>query len=223
MVLPEAVPATGIRPALDALYVYGFHDALGVVVRVPYEKVSERAELPLPVNGTVVAVATEDRRPGATVAMEGWTTPLLAYAYSPQTHSFADTGLQPRSPVDMSAITSREVLAPSPDGTMVPLSILYRKDLTMDGSNPTLLDAYGAYGITFAPDFEVTLPFASYVYVVPLAVVSRSRESYAYVVNPAPAPVVVCVSRLPTPSYVNPFAYVSGPVTFSLVSRAIES
>jgi prolyl oligopeptidase len=163
VVVPEsslilsAQRGTGIRPALDALYVYGFHDALSVVVRVPYEKVSQRAELPLPVNGTVVAVATEDRRPGATVVMEGWTTPQLAYAYSPQTHSFADTGLQLRSPVDMSAITSKEVLAPSADGTMVPLSILYRKDLAMDGSNPTLLDAYGAYGITSAPFFSVSL------------------------------------------------------------------
>jgi prolyl oligopeptidase len=148
---------TGIRPALDALYVYGFHDALSVVVRVPYEKVSQRAELPLPVNGTVVAVATEDRRPGATVVMEGWTTPPLAYTYSPLTHGFADTGLQLRSPVDMSAITSKEVLARSADGTMVPLSILYQKDIAMDGSNPTLLDAYGAYGIQLAPTFNVML------------------------------------------------------------------
>jgi prolyl oligopeptidase len=143
VVVPEsslilsAQRGTGLRPALDALYVYGFHDALGVVVRVPYENEPQQAELPLPVSGSVVAVVAEIRRPGVTVVMQGWTTPLLAYAYSPQTHSFIDTGLQPRSPVDMSAITSKEVLAPSADGTMVPLSILYRKDLAMDGSNPT--------------------------------------------------------------------------------------
>ncbi len=163
VVVPEsslilsAQAGTGIRPALDALYVYGFHDALSVVVRVPYEKESQRAELSLPVKGAVVEIATDDRRPGAILVMQGWTTPPLAYAYSPQTHSFADTGLQPRSPVDMSAITSIEVSAPSADGTMVPLSILFRKDLAIDGTNPILLEAYGAYGITIAPAFDVRL------------------------------------------------------------------
>jgi prolyl oligopeptidase len=163
VVVPEsslilsAQRGTGLGAALDALYVYGFRDVSGAVLRVPYEKEKDRAELPLPIRGTVDAVATELRRPGATVVMEGWTTPRLAYAYSPQSHSFVDTGLQPRSPVDMSAITSKEVLAPSADGTMIPLSILYRKDLVMDGSNPTLLEAYGAYGITISPDFDVYL------------------------------------------------------------------
>jgi prolyl oligopeptidase len=163
VVVPEsnmilsAQQGTGIRPALDALYVYGFHDGLGVVMRVPYDKETKRTKLPLPITGSVVAVATEIHRPGATVVMQGWTTPLLAYAYTPQSRSFVDTGLQPRSPVDMSGITAKEVLAPSADGTMVPLSILYRKDISLDGSNPVLLEAYGAYGITVSPSFDVSL------------------------------------------------------------------
>ena len=163
VVVPEsslilsAQRGTGLSAAQDALYVYGFRDVSGVVLRVPYDKEKAQAELALPIQGTVDSVATEVRRPGAVVVMEGWTTPRLAYAYSPKSRGFADTGLQPRSPVDMSSITAKEVLAPSADGTMVPLSILYRKDLAMDGSNPTLLDAYGAYGITLSPDFNVYL------------------------------------------------------------------
>jgi prolyl oligopeptidase len=161
VVVPEsslilsAQEGTGLSAAQDALYVYGFRDVTGIVVRVPYEKEKAQAELPLPIQGTVDSVATEVHRPGAVVVMEGWTTPRLAYAYSPKSRSFSDTGLQPRSPVDMSSVASKEVLAPSADGTMVPLSILYRKDLVLDGSNPTLLDAYGAYGITFSPEFNV--------------------------------------------------------------------
>jgi prolyl oligopeptidase len=163
VVVPEsslilsAQRGTGLSAAQDALYVYGFRDVSGVVLRVPYDKEKAQAELALPIRGTVDSVATEVRRPGAVVVMEGWTTPRLAYSYSPKSRSFADTGLQRRSPVDMSSITAKEVLAPSADGTMVPLSILYRKDLAMDGSNPTLLDAYGAYGITLSPDFNVYL------------------------------------------------------------------
>jgi prolyl oligopeptidase len=163
VVVPEsslilsAQEGTGLSAAQDALYVYGFRDVSGVVLRIPYVKEKAQTELSLPIRGTVDSVATEVRRPGAIVVMEGWTTPRLAYAYSPKSRSFADTGLQPRSPVDMSSITAKEVLAPSADGTMIPLSILYRKDLAMDRSNPTLLDAYGAYGITFSPEFNVYL------------------------------------------------------------------
>jgi prolyl oligopeptidase len=153
----SARDGSGLAPASDALYVYGFRDVAGVILRVPYDKVSRQAELPLPFKGTVAAVVTEDRRPGAIFPLEGWTTPRLWYAYSPQTHRFTDTGLQPRNPVDVSAFTSTEVLAPSADGTKVPLSILYRKDLVMDGSAPTLLEAYGAYGVQIPPFFDVRL------------------------------------------------------------------
>ena len=153
----SARDGTGLSAAQDALYVYGFQDGISGVIRVPYDRESDRAALSLPITGTVGEVVADVRRPGITVLMEGWTTPKTIYAYSPASKSFADTGLQIRSTVDMSAITSKEVLAKSADGTMIPLSILFRKDLPMDGSHPTLLEAYGAYGITVSPSFDPSL------------------------------------------------------------------
>src|SRR5439155_2046592 len=40
--------------------------------------------------------------------------------------------------------------------TPVPLSIIHRKDLAMDGSHPTLLAGYGAHGISITPGFDPT-------------------------------------------------------------------
>ena len=148
---------SGMLAAQDALYVYGFRDGLGVLLRVPYGEEAKPEEVALPISGTVDGGDADVRRPGIVLAMEGWSTPRLVYAYSPAKKSFADTGLQPKSPVDMSSIASKEVLAKSADGTMVPLSILYRKDLVMDGTNPTLLEAYGAYGYSILPFFDVNL------------------------------------------------------------------
>lgn len=153
----SARDGTGLSAAQDALYVYGFQDGISGVIRVPYDKESQRASLALPISGSVGEVVADVRRPGITVLLEGWTVPKAIYGYSPATKTFADTGLQLRSTVDMSSITSKEVLAKSADGIMVPLSILYRKDLAMDGSHPTLLDAYGAYGITISPYFDPSL------------------------------------------------------------------
>jgi prolyl oligopeptidase len=42
-------------------------------------------------------------------------------------------------------------MATSYDGTMIPLSVVYRQGIKMDGSNPTLLSGYGAYGIPQEP------------------------------------------------------------------------
>lgn len=43
------------------------------------------------------------------------------------------------------------------DGTRVPVSILYRKDLALDGSAPLLVYGYGSYGISMQPDFDSDL------------------------------------------------------------------
>jgi prolyl oligopeptidase len=43
--------------------------------------------------------------------------------------------------------------AKSKDGTMVPLNIIRRKGVQLDGSNPTLLTAYGGYGVSLTPNF----------------------------------------------------------------------
>jgi prolyl oligopeptidase len=49
-----------------------------------------------------------------------------------------------------------EVKAPSYDGTMVPLSIVYPKGIKLDGSNPTMVEGYGAYGFTDLPQFRAS-------------------------------------------------------------------
>jgi oligopeptidase B len=44
--------------------------------------------------------------------------------------------------------------ATAPDGVQVPMWVLYRKDLKLDGTNPTLLSAYGSYGAPSSAGFS---------------------------------------------------------------------
>ena len=46
--------------------------------------------------------------------------------------------------------------ATADDGTQVPMSIVYKKGMKKDGSNPTLLYAYGSYGSSTNPTFSIT-------------------------------------------------------------------
>ncbi len=83
-----------------------------------------------------------------------WTAPqrLLAVAADGKTQ---DTGLMSNvQPEGSPTIDVVEVLVTSHDGAKVPLAILHKKGLALDGANPTLLTGYGAYGFSFEARFD---------------------------------------------------------------------
>lgn len=49
-----------------------------------------------------------------------------------------------------------EIEVPSYDGTLIPLTIIRRKDLKLNGNNVAILNGYGAYGSTWSPAFNQT-------------------------------------------------------------------
>ncbi|WP_312796012.1 S9 family peptidase [Tianweitania sp.] len=49
---------------------------------------------------------------------------------------------------------TRRLMAPAPDGELVPVSLLYHRDTKLDGSAPCLLYGYGSYGITIPASFN---------------------------------------------------------------------
>jgi oligopeptidase B len=55
---------------------------------------------------------------------------------------------------DPARYTVRRIEAPAADGALIPVTLLHRKDLPLDGSAPLLLYGYGAYGITIPPGFS---------------------------------------------------------------------
>ncbi|MND88078.1 Protease 2 [compost metagenome] len=57
---------------------------------------------------------------------------------------------------DKNNYIEERVWATATDGTKVPISMVYRKELKKDGKNPLLLYAYGSYGITMEPYFSST-------------------------------------------------------------------
>ena len=142
-----------IAAAQDALYVQELDGGIGRLVRVPYGAQPERVALPF--EGSVSLAATDQRVPGTLLEMSSWTKANAIYGYDPQSKQVTDTRLQPIGPYDdPQNLESVEVKVKSYDGTMVPLSITYKKGLKLDGSNPTLLFGYGAYGITQDPYFD---------------------------------------------------------------------
>jgi prolyl oligopeptidase len=86
---------------------------------------------------------------------ERFTEPAAWYRIGP-TGTFARTDLGSKSAVDYSDIEVERVEATSKDGTRVPVSILHRKGIRLDGTNPALLYGYGGYGVNRTPNFSAT-------------------------------------------------------------------
>ncbi|XP_023765857.1 uncharacterized protein LOC111914318 isoform X2 [Lactuca sativa] len=57
---------------------------------------------------------------------------------------------------DQAAYHANQVFVHSKDGTQVPVFIMARKDLVLDGSHPCLLFGYGGYGVSLTPSFDIT-------------------------------------------------------------------
>ena len=51
---------------------------------------------------------------------------------------------------------TRRIIAPSHDGTQVPVSLVMRKDTVLDGNSPCLLYGYGSYGIIIPAGFNTS-------------------------------------------------------------------
>lgn len=64
---------------------------------------------------------------------------------------------------------TKRIFATAEDGTKVPMSMVYRKDIDLNGDNPTLLYSYGSYGITIDPSFSsvrLSLLDRGFIYVI---------------------------------------------------------
>ena len=55
---------------------------------------------------------------------------------------------------DITQYISERIYATAADGKLIPISLVHKKDLIRDGSNPTLLYGYGAYGAAIDADFN---------------------------------------------------------------------
>jgi prolyl oligopeptidase len=144
--------------ASDGLYVLSRDGGFGRITRVALDAdgaPGTSTNVALPFRGSVNAIATDPRVAGAVFGLTGWTHSLLYYAVD-ASGTVSDTHLKELANVDTSPYTSSEVLARSADGTMVPLSVIYRKGLALDASHPAYLTGYGAYGIEINPSFSAT-------------------------------------------------------------------
>lgn len=85
-----------------------------------------------------------------------FTTPSTIYRYDLTTGT-STLFRQPQVDFNPQDYETRQVFYKSKDGTQVPMFIVHKKGLKLDGNNPTLLYGYGGFGISLTPSFSVSL------------------------------------------------------------------
>lgn len=87
------------------------------------------------------------------VGFTSWTKPRQVLRIAAGRASDAKF-LSPASIEGVPQLQVTDVLVPSWDGVKVPMTILHRKGLKLDGANPTLVFGYGAYGLSETAHFS---------------------------------------------------------------------
>lgn len=144
-----------ISLAKDGLYIRSRDGGFGKITRITIgvnrqHRTMQVIEPPYP--GAIDTLATDTRVDGATFGLATWLQSQRYYFAGPSGR-VRDARLEGASTVDTSAFASAEVYAPSTDGVKVPMSLVFRKSMSRDGTAPTDLVGYGAYGQTIAPHF----------------------------------------------------------------------
>ena len=140
----------------DVLLVSGLDNVRGRVWRfTPTAKGWSRSTIDVPDNMTVglVSTATHDNR--ALMAVTGFLTPpslWLADAKSGSAHTIMS---QPAK-FDASDLVTEQREAVSTDGTKIPYFLVHRRGMKLDGTNPTLLYAYGGFQSIQTPFYSGT-------------------------------------------------------------------
>ena len=118
-------------------------------------RASRRIELPEPVYAVHEDGNPELRTDIYRFGYESLTTPSSVFAYHVQEQRLELLHETPvRGGYDRTAYQTERIHATAADGARIPISLVYRKGMRVDGPRPLLLQGYGAYGFSYPTRFS---------------------------------------------------------------------
>lgn len=112
-------------------------------------------KLDFPSGGRLSIGGTNNKEDIAFIATESFLTPDTLWSFNAKTLEKAKAKSLPDW-FDASSMVSEQFFTQSPDGTQVPYFVVRKKEIVMDGTNPTLLYGYGGFRIAMNPSYSAT-------------------------------------------------------------------
>jgi len=111
-------------------------------------------DVDLPGIGTATGFGGKRNDPETFYMFTSYTTPARIYRYDVATGK-STLFRAPKVKFNPDDYTTRPVFYHGKDGTRVPMFIVYRKGMKLDGTNPALLYGYGGFSASITPSFSV--------------------------------------------------------------------
>jgi len=122
-------------------------------------KTKKTTNIKLPFKGFIYFKRIATQSNNFLFGITSWNKPFTELLFNADTDTFSASPFTkpPQYPESYRNLVVEEVEVKGHDGVMVPLSIIYKKDLKRDGSNVCILEGYGAYGYSYTPYFNAEL------------------------------------------------------------------
>ena len=111
-----------------------------------------RSSLELPDNSTIAIADTSHKNDQAFLAVTNFLTPPSLWLADAGSGDLKEIMRQPAK-FDAAGLVAEQRETVSTDGTRIPYFLVHRKDIKLDGSNPTLLYAYGGFESSQTPTY----------------------------------------------------------------------
>jgi prolyl oligopeptidase len=112
-------------------------------------------DVALPGIGSVGGFGGHHDRTETFFSFVSFTSPVAIYRFDVATGQ-AETFRQATVPADLARFETKQVFYASKDGTRVPMFLVHRKGLALDGNNPTLLYGYGGFKASETPAYSTS-------------------------------------------------------------------
>jgi prolyl oligopeptidase len=114
---------------------------------------SQRADIALPDIGTVGEITVGFDDEDFYFTFSSFLTAPTVLRYVMETRAMSEY-MRARPSADLTRFVTTQLFATGADGMRIPVFVSTRTDVTLDGSNPTLLVADGGFGHTLTPSFS---------------------------------------------------------------------
>lgn len=111
-------------------------------------------DIELPTIGSASGIHASANRDILFYTFKSFTKPPTIYKYN-VAENVNEEYFKPALDFDASDYETKQVFYKSKDGIKIPMFIVHKKGLELDGKNPTLLYAYGGFNVSLLPSFKV--------------------------------------------------------------------
>ncbi|MCB0494822.1 MAG: S9 family peptidase [Cyclobacteriaceae bacterium] len=151
-VIPETENVLNASTGGGKLFAIYLQDAKSKVIQFTIDGTKER-EVELPGIGTVYGFNALKEDSYLYYTFTSFTTPATIYKYT-ISDGASELYIKPKVAFNPEEYETKQVFYSSKDGTKIPMFIVYKKGMELNGKNATYLYAYGGFNISLTPSFS---------------------------------------------------------------------